>query len=102
MKPENAGEPASDQVVPPSSDLYRPEPRLKVVEPPLTATYSLWALGTLGSTTRALNSARSNLELARKLQVVPPSCERRMPPPGPEAAARMMLGFPGNTTRSCS
>src|SRR6516165_7379995 len=25
-----------------------------------------------------------------------------MPPPGPEAAARMMLGFPGNTTRSCS
>src|SRR5215467_6861200 len=25
-----------------------------------------------------------------------------MPPPGPEAAARTMLGFPGNTTRSCS
>src|SRR6266700_7017956 len=25
-----------------------------------------------------------------------------MPPPGPEAAARTMLGLPGNTTRSCS
>src|SRR6266496_133583 len=25
-----------------------------------------------------------------------------MPPPGPDAAARTMLGFPGNTTRSCS
>src|SRR6266516_7616266 len=49
-----------------------------------------------------MRSAKSNVELARKLQVFPPSSERRMPPPGPEAAARTNLEFPGNTTRSCS
>src|SRR6476646_3729222 len=48
----------------------------------------------------APHSARSHIELPRKLQVLPPSSERMMPPPGPEAAARMMLEL--KTTRSCS
>src|SRR5215472_1577582 len=101
-KPENVPTPVSVQVAPPSTDLYKPEPKKKLAEPPLMATYRVWALATFGSTTKAANSAKSNFALARKLQVFPASSERRMPPPGPEAAARTILEFPGNTTRSCS
>src|SRR6266516_5281914 len=49
-----------------------------------------------------MRSAKSNVELARKLQVFPALSARSRPPPGPEAPAMTMSGLPGNTTRSCS
>ena len=56
-------------------------------------------LGLFGSTTRVPSAARSNTALPSRVQVVPASVDLRMPPPGPETAAKTVCGLAARTTR---